>query len=329
VIWLSWRQFRSQALAGGVVLFAVAALGIALGEAIRHTYDTYVSCSGCTQADARTALETHYLVVHFLLGQLVIAAPAVIGAFWGAPLVARELEAGTHRLAWSQSVTRFRWLAIKLGLITIAGMILSGAISLLIGWATGPYDSFMGDRFSPLIFSTRGIVPLGYAAFAVVAGTLAGLLTRHTLPAMGITIAAFVVLQLVVPGYIRPHFEPPVSRTLQVTQTVLDEAQTIGTGPSGSDITGYAPAGAWPLTPQATLKTRDGTGVSSRQFQTCMQADPASQPACVERLHATVTIAYQPANRYWSFQWIETCGYLGLAALLAGLLFWRIRRGIS
>ena len=41
--------------------------------------------------------------------------PALIGAFWGAPLITREFEAGTFRLAWNQSVTRARWLAIKLG----------------------------------------------------------------------------------------------------------------------------------------------------------------------------------------------------------------------
>lgn len=329
MIWLSWRQFRGQAIAGGILLLAIGGLGVALGEAIRRTYDRYVSCAGCTLANAESVLQSHYLIVLYLVGQFVVVVPALVGAFWGAPLIAREFEIGTHRLVWSQSVTRLRWLVVKLGIVTGSGMALSGAISLLIGRAARPYDSFMGDRFSPLIFSTRGIVPFGYAAFAVVAGTLLGLLTRRTLLSMAITIAVFVVLQLIVPAYIRPHFEAPVTRTMPVTQTVLDEARTVGTGPDGADITGYAPPGAWSLTPQATLRTSDGGNVSSEAFQHCMQTDPGSRPSCVARLDLHVTIAYQPADRYWIFQGIEAAGYLVLAGLLSGVLCWRIRRGIG
>lgn len=39
---------------------------------------------------------------------VVLAVPAVIGMFWGAPLISRELETGTHYLAWNQGVTRTR-----------------------------------------------------------------------------------------------------------------------------------------------------------------------------------------------------------------------------
>jgi len=42
-----------------------------------------------------------------------LATPALLGIFWGAPLIARELETGTCRLAWNQSVTRTRWLTVK------------------------------------------------------------------------------------------------------------------------------------------------------------------------------------------------------------------------
>jgi hypothetical protein len=37
-------------------------------------------------------------------------------------------------------------------------------------------------------------------------------------------------------------------------------------------------------------------------------------------------VSYQPANRYWPFQWLEFSGFLVLAALLSGLAFWQIRR---
>ena len=37
-------------------------------------------------------------------------------------------------------------------------------------------------------------------------------------------------------------------------------------------------------------------------------------------------MTYQPASRYWAFQWYETAIFLGLAVILAGLCFWQIRR---
>ena len=51
---------------------------------------------------------------------LVLVVPALIGMFWGAPLIAHELETGTFRLAWTQSVSRRRWLLVKMGLVGLA-----------------------------------------------------------------------------------------------------------------------------------------------------------------------------------------------------------------
>ncbi len=74
-------------------------------------------------------------VVLFDAGIAVLyLAPALIGIFWGAPLIARELETGTFRLAWNQSVSRARWTAVKLGLIGFAAVATAGLLSLMIGW---------------------------------------------------------------------------------------------------------------------------------------------------------------------------------------------------
>jgi len=131
--------------------------------------------------------------VLYLLGIVIILlTPAVIGLFWGAPLIARELETGTSALAWNQTVTRTRWLAVKLTLTGLAAMAVSEGLSLMQSWWAAPIGQAVGHgasgtnlamgRFSSLVFATHGITPLGYAAFAFALGVTAGALIRRTVP---------------------------------------------------------------------------------------------------------------------------------------------------
>ena len=105
---------------------------------------------------------------------LVIAAPGLIGIFWGAPLIARELETGTDQVAWNQSVTRTRWLAVKLTGVGLAAIAAAAVLSYLLTWWAGPLDHINGSRFAAVTFASRDIVPLAYAAFAFALGTTAG-----------------------------------------------------------------------------------------------------------------------------------------------------------
>ncbi len=166
-----------------------------------------------------------YHLIYLLGALLIVLLPAVIGLFWGAPLIARELESGTFRLAWNQTVTRERWLAVKLGVLGLTSMALAGLLSLILGWWASPIDraaDLQGaggfqSRFFPLDFGTRGIAPIGYAAFAFALGVLVGLMVRRTVPAMGITLAAIIAVQIAFPLAIRPHLISPVRSTSIVT----------------------------------------------------------------------------------------------------------------
>jgi ABC-type transport system involved in multi-copper enzyme maturation permease subunit len=109
VIRLAWRQFRGQAAVAAGALAAVAIVSAA--SSVHSRYDS--------------GLRTW-------LGVLVVVTPGVLGLFWGAPLVAGELEAGTFRLAWTQSVTRTRWLAARAGLAVLAGMAVAGVLSVIV-----------------------------------------------------------------------------------------------------------------------------------------------------------------------------------------------------
>lgn len=110
MIWLAWRQFRTQALATLGLFAALAVLVLVTGLHLRHVYDSLggVHC---------TALSGHDTALADVLGPALLAIPALLGMFWGAPLVAREFESGTYRLAWTQSVTRRRWLSVRVALV--------------------------------------------------------------------------------------------------------------------------------------------------------------------------------------------------------------------
>ena len=184
--------------------------------------------------------------------------PALIGIFWGAPLIAREFETGTHRLAWNQSVGRTRWTAVKLGLIGAAAVATAGLLSLMIGWWASPIDQAMAlgnqfgmgnhfPRLSPLVFAARGVAPLGYAAFAFALGVTAGVLIRKTVPAMAVTLAVFAAVQFLMPTFVRPHLIPPVQATAPFNANDNNELMIGGLGSTITVVGNFSRPGAWIL----------------------------------------------------------------------------------
>ena len=161
-----------------------------------------------------------YQLPFMAVSLVVLLLPALVGLFWGAPLITRELETGTHLLVWNQSVTRGRWLAVKLGLVGLTAVAAACLCGLVVTWWSGPLDkSAVGELalMAPLVFGARGIVPMGYAAFAFVLGVTVGMLVRRTLPAMALTLALFAVIQLAMPALVRPHLMAPVTGTFELS----------------------------------------------------------------------------------------------------------------
>jgi hypothetical protein len=185
--WLAWRQFRTQALVTLGLLAALAVLVIVTGLHLRDVYDS-LGGAHCTARKDCAELTAHDRTLASLLGPALLAIPALLGMFWGAPLVARELESGTFRLAWTQSVTRRRWLSVRVALVGVAALAVAGVASWLVTWWFAPLDAVNLNRFDPSVFTTRGVVAIGYAGFAFALGVAAGALTRRTLPAIGATL---------------------------------------------------------------------------------------------------------------------------------------------
>ena len=236
MIWLTWRQFRVQAFTAAAALAAFAILLAATGPHLASLYSTskVIDCHGFACNNAANAFFSQLAGLDtavYLLGiGLILVAPAIIGIFWGAPLIARELETRTFNLAWTQGVTRTQWLAVKLALTGLAAMAVTEALSLIYTWWASPISKATGlgqggpqlfsqGKFSSVIFASHGITPLGYAAFAFALGTAVGVLTRRALPAMAITLAIFAAVQIAMPLGVRPHLIPP-DRTVATIESV-------------------------------------------------------------------------------------------------------------
>jgi hypothetical protein len=335
MIWLTWRQFRAQIIVTSAVLAVLAVVLWRTGPDLAHLYDTS-GIATCTPNVNCATLATRFLnklskidlLLYFLGIGFLYAAPAIIGVFWGAPLVAREIETHTHRLAWNQSVTRTRWLAVKLVIIALAATATTGLLTLMLTWWSSPIDRAAGlnatrgislVKIAPLLFDVRGITPIAYAAFAFALGVTAGALIRRTIPAMAATLAGFAIIQIAIPSLIRPHLIAPAH-----ADVALNPANVFGLTDSTVLATpSYTPQGGWILSSQVIDKTghafRAPAGTcQSRNFQTCL--------ASIVRLHPRQLITYQPASRFWTFQWYETTIFLALAMLLAGVCIWWIRR---
>ena len=344
MIWLTWRQFRAPFVVVTALIAAacvwLAVTGPEVARLAQSSADVY---------DLLTASDLFL----FQAGIAVLAvAPALLGIFWGAPLVARELETGTHRLVWNQSVTRRRWLATKLGLTVLAVVLVLAVLSLAVTWWAEPLDGAMGSqrgslasRMTPIAFGMRGVVPIGYGIFALVLGTLVGLVVRRTLAAMAITLTLYVLVQVAVPLWVRPHLAAPVDRTEVISRETLAGVGSEGSGPTRITLSAKS-AGAWVLENQ-TVDAEGRPVELPSWFLTCASAPddtvnsgsaPPAQSSlnalngCLARLSDEgyrQRLVYHPTGDFWRMQWTELGLYLAASGLLTGLSFWWLRRRLS
>ncbi len=316
--WVTWAQHRREALVTTLILGITGALLLITGLSMLADFDrsgiarcvgagasavgVFAGGSSC-DAVGNFPLRWHRLDVVAPLA--LMSLPALLGVFIAAPLLSREFEQGTHLLAWSQSITRLRWAASKLGLVAGYVLLVASALAILVVWWHKPLDlaGFNGPWDA---FDIEGLVPIAYAAFALAVGTLAGLVIRRTVPAMALTLFLFVGFRLLV-FFIRPHFLLPVTGS----------AMNVGQG-------------AWLVGPSHYADTH-GHLLSLDQVNGVMQGYAGSSAAgLTDYLHQhgiNLLADYQPLGRFWTFQAIEAAIFFGLTAfLIAAALWWLQRR---
>jgi len=324
MIWLTWRQSRAQvasvcgAIAALLAFLAITGLGLPAFD------DSYL------RALVSDNLATAIL---YLASFAVLLMPAIVGAFWGAPLVARELEAGTHRLVWTQTVTRSRWLTVKLAAGVLASAVMAGLASWAItAWAS-PVDR-AGGWMAPDTFTTRGLVPIGYAVFAFVAGVTIGMLMRRTVAAMAVTL---VVVALAIFGsmaFVRPHLVAPTTYDEPLTAEMIGGIGLHMSDPSRDiRIEAEDPVrGAWILS--NTVLTQTGSAYHGPYDPSkCGPEAPGGGPEGCKQWLASQNlqqkVIYLGADKFWTLQWRELGVFLVVSALLATFCFWWIRRRVA
>jgi hypothetical protein len=315
--WLVWRQHRVQYCVGAALLAVFAVLIMITGAQVAHQYAA--AQAACAAGQGCRHLGGLFLGSH-VVGFLVIStlgAPALVGLFWGAPLVAAEAEAGTAQFAWMQSVTRRHWLTVKIGWMLLAAAVWGGVISALVTWWSGPDNAEQLDAFNPGRFDIMGLMPVAYSLFAVALGIAAGAVTRRVLPAMAVTLAGFIAVRAVVALWLRPHYMSAVTVFYKATSS-------------------FTPTGSyWQLA--SGIIGPDGQPVNSNfSNEAVIDGIPASYlpascnppargpftppPSCTQALgHFREFLTYQPADRYWAFQGIEAGIFLVLAAGLVAV----------
>lgn len=293
MLWLTWRQHRMQIV---ITAGLLAGFGIFLLMHGLRNADLATRLAANREA-LLSVLGTRYRTVASVIDWLPLA-PAAIGLFWGAPVLAREYERGTHKLAWTQSVSRGRWLAVKLGglaaVVTLAGL----ATGLMIGaWLSSFAGTPHEDRFGQPMFVMSGVLPAAWWLFAFAVGVAAGAVFRRTLPAIAVTL-------VVVVGAIVGFFSFNVRHSYAEPQRVVaDERQEIALANSGAWFvaTRFVDAGGWEVPLEEALSS-------------CVSVPGA---ACMPEPDTRRIILYHPASRYWQFQWTET-GILVAGALVMG-----------
>jgi hypothetical protein len=323
--WVTWRQHR-HALAGVAALLGVAAVYLLItGLRMRHAYAPVAACRpagrGVCQQLADSFLNAYAPGVGPVLGLLQVV-PALIGAFAAAPVLARELETGTFRYAWTQGFGRTRWAAAKLVPLAVTVTAAAGAFSPLVSWYVQPLWG-AGDENGPLyptIFDLRGVALAAWTLAAFAIGAIAGILVRRVIPAMFATLAAYAGLAFGAGAFARQHYAAPLITTspsvnIHIHSWVLSQVWQRGSQPASLFMI------------NRTLRAVDIQALTPGQFQPGPAAPDHVDPVryLIQHGYALVT-TYQPDSRFWPFQWIEGGWLLALSLLLLASTIWLIRR---
>jgi hypothetical protein len=324
-MWLAWRQHRSEVVVVAGVLVVLVIILILSHETMAATIRQLgvASCFAHSNSSlSRCGLPFTTFLSQVSWEQLAITTlnllPILLGMFIGAPLIARELEANTHRMIWMQGVSRLRWLMVKVALVMAACLVAALVLSVLVSWWRTTFDQLAGS-LQPIAFDLEGTAPVAYTLYAISLGVAAGAFVRRTVPAMLVTLGGFLALRLPLEFIVRPHYLPPVV-------AAWDPSQRGAHSP-------YARTD-WVLSDGQWVDAMGRHVDLSQVFRTCDLNAPVhgflpgdAFSLCTHAHGWLILSIYQPADRFWLFQGIEAAVYvLAAAALLVATVWWLQQR---
>jgi ABC-type transport system involved in multi-copper enzyme maturation permease subunit len=312
MIWVTWRRQRTETLVTASLLLLLAALLVPTGIEMASTFDRdgIAACLSGTPSDACaqaiSSFNAQFGSLNSFIAWLTLV-PGLIGVLLAAPLVL-ELEQGTHRLAWTQSVSRARWLAGKLGLAVGVAVAAALVFTLLVTWWRAPIVRLEG-RMDQSVFDSEGIVVFGYTLFALGLAAAVGVVWRRAVASIVVGFAGYFAVRVFVDTWLRQRLLAPRAVTWHLMgQDPLRHAWILDEHPS--DRAGH---------------------LVSIPFDLCGAPPPGGgKPVigdCLARHGYFMHAVYQPASRFWALQGIETALF-GVAAvlLLAFAAWWTYRR---
>lgn len=309
MIWLGWRQQRTETIIAAAVFGLVAAILIPTGLAMAHAFahDGLTHCLGLNTSpgcgDAVQSFEQRFNKYTSLVGWFNLV-PGLFGAVLAAPFVL-ELENGTHRLAWTQSITRLHWVRTKLAFAVGSTLVAAVLLILALHWWRAPLVRLDG-RMENGAFDSEGTVILGYALFALGLALAVGAVWRRGIPAVVVSFVGYFVARIFVDTWLRQRFIAPKELTWATGSrghpAALRHAWIISMGPS--DASGKAA--------QVPLGGCLAPGSHSVR----------SAKVCLVNPGGHVHAVFEPASRFWPLQGIETALFAGVGVVLIAFAGW-------
>jgi hypothetical protein len=315
MVWMTWRQHRIELIAA-VTLFVLVSAGLLISGLSMHAAYRTEGIEGCladTQRGACGQIITSFRDRYVGWGDtltLLNLLPALAGVFIGAPLLSRELEHGTWKLVFVQSVTRIRWLTVKIALVGGAVILIASAFAAMLTWWRQPLDA-VGGRIDPAAFNFEGLSLAAAALFGFAVGTFIGVVLRRMIAAMAVTLLVYFAIRTPVEQLLRPRYQDPLVRTFDINSPPVDNKDWI-LGQGWMDSAGRT------LSTSEQLAILRGIREESADFDQHM-LDNGYRPF----------IEYQPNGRFWTFQYIEAGLFVALAALFIAAAVLLIRRRTS
>jgi len=317
--WLTWRLHRTEAAIGIPIFAALIVIMFLATQSVNSAYDA-ASNLGCFD-NGDSILCSERLSDYYdrssrwgNLTTLLHGIPLAVAALLVIPTL-QELERGTHRLAWTQSISRRRWTLIRVGfLIGISTLVAAVWAVTTSDWRSSilqvDEQSFARDAFelSPAVL-------VGYGLFAVALGLAAAVVTRRLIPTLALLAVGFTGTRILTTFVLRERYRNPVEETIPA-----------------ADDTGQFTAfeDRWIL--DESWLTKSGERLSwERVNQLCTpgadeQNFEAFYQKCLVDNDLQYYRAFHPTDRFGQFQLIETALYLGLAAGLFALSYWWLTR---
>jgi hypothetical protein len=322
--WVTLRQRRAAFTGAGILLGVLAVYLVIMAIIQNNAYATWQACHPAT------ALKCQQLANDFLrnywdghgtvlpsggaqtVSSLLFSVPVLLGAFIGAPLLARELETGTFRFAWTQGAGRTRWALSTLVLPAAVLVAAVGAFTGIFYWYFRPFlaDGQVSDMMVTA-FALLGVAFTAWALFAFATAAFLGTLFRRVVPAMAVTLVVYMVLAIATATAIRPHYETPV--------TVR--------GWNGSAGGGWV-ISSWVKGPNGQVLSQGDLNSLSQHLPASVQNSPSPDAFTnwLTQHGYTLWQSVQPDSRFWQFQLTEGGWLLAVSVVLIAGTGWLVRR---